>query len=508
MPSAASHGGTHRRPRAGSRSGCTPRPTQVLSNDAPRGARNDDRARDRRRCRRASSTASLCERARSVPSAGAIDTAAAARPGHVVDAVADHRDVDAALAQCADPCASFASGVTSAAERNAAELRRARASVRRRSPVQISASTPSRASAAIVAATSSRSAIRTANSATTVGRRACRSSRDRTSSVPDAPAADVAPQYSALPRRYATPSTSTFDAFAALDVDVVDRRRARVGRRDNAAPSGWFERISSARAISTRARGVESAERVHRYELRCRRRSACRSCRRSRGVIRASRSSTCARVIRKPRRRSVNVATVIAVGVANDNAQGHETTSTAIAADSAFDGSAKCQNRNVASGDGEYRRDEVARDRIGLHRHRAVCRASRAARAGGCRRRASAPVGVAATTVIGCATFNVPANTRMPTLFATRRDSPVSVASSTCVVAVDDVAVDRDSRTGWHDDAVAGADRVERNRFDAAVRFAPRRFRQQREPVVVAARDGGAPAARDSARRAAGRRTS
>ena len=81
---------------------------------------------------------------------------------------------------------------------------------------------------------------------------------------------------------------------------------------------------------------------------------------------------------------------------------------------------------------------------------------------------------VVATMVIGCATFNVPAKTRTPDRLRDQARFAGQRRFVDLCRAVHDVAVDCDARTGRHHDAVAGADRVERNRLDVAVRFARR----------------------------------
>ncbi len=199
----------------------------------------------------------------------------------------------------------------------------------------------------------------------------------------------------------------------------------------NAALRGWSLRCSSARAICT-ARAASKPSKA--------------STATSSGVapvnvpvlskitrrMRASRSSTCARVITKPRRRSARVATVIAIGVANDSAQGHDTTSTAIAAGSAIAGSAKCQNTNVAAAIASTAATKCRATASACTATRGLSSVARCARRWMSATRVCAGRFVA-TTVIGCATFSVPAYTRAPIVFATGRDSPVNVASSTCV---------------------------------------------------------------------------
>ena len=72
-------------------------------------------------------------------------------------------------------------------------------------------------------------------------------------------------QNSALPRRYATPSTST--SMPSPGSMYTPSRRSGAVVRSNAAPSGWSLRRSSARQLH-RARSIEAVEWLHGHEFR------------------------------------------------------------------------------------------------------------------------------------------------------------------------------------------------------------------------------------------------
>ena len=181
----------------------------------------------------------------------------------------------------------------------------------------------------------------------------------------------------------------------------------------------------------------------------------------------------------------MDVATAIAVGVANDSAQGHETTSTAIAAERAVDGSEKCQNTNVANAmtstaETKWRAIASACTADSRFVERSPLRETVNIGDARLRRWRRGDDGDRLRDVQG---------TREHAHAGTLRDQGRFAGEGRFIDlgdAVDDLAVNGDSRSGWDDDAVAGLDRIERHGFDGAVRLTPSRFRQQREPAVAA----------------------
>ena len=297
----------------------------------------------------ASRTASLV-RLREIGAVGRRDRyRSRGEPRHVVDAVADHRDVYAALAQF-DHVREFRFGCRARGERQMPPSRRLTSRVGSKpSPLTIFAADTETSSAASVAGTSSRSAMRTPNSATTVG----------------APWSDRCE----IERRQIAGSTGR----------PLQRRRTRHCRADSrrhrrclrclcpvrCAPTCTSCGVA-ARMLSACAKGCaerdSSASRDRRW-LECARAPRSVTTVTSSALppvnvpvlsnttwqCRARRSMTCARVMTKPNRRSAIAAAVIAIGVANDSAQGHDTTSTAMAVGSARAGSTNCHARNDAA---------------------------------------------------------------------------------------------------------------------------------------------------------------
>ena len=405
----------------------------------------------------------------------------------VVQAVADHRHDAALRAADARGSGTCPAGVIAAGAMLDAELARERADHfrlghrwqgARPRPARLELATTSAGAAGRSSSASSKAASQPVSSARIHAASKCGSglsaaasahSRLQNALVADAHAAARRPRLDALAReRCAAPAP-----------------RSRVRRRRRAPPDGGST-ASRARASSQAALRHARAKRSALRDAQCGRSSACRSCRaRRRSRARALRARR-ARVSSTPCASSAPLARVSTIGAASASAHGQATTSTAIATQGFAEYST---GRAAASthdpGQVRARRAPPPRPARGLDA------APRSARRAIAAARVSAPVRVT-RMASGCSRFTEPPTSSSPARLATGRDSPVS-SDSSALEAPSSTTPSAGMRSPGAIGDLAWSENVPCvSPFAAADRARARR--------------GGAPPARGSARRGAGKR--